>query len=203
MRGGLELDFEGKGLTVILLTVVPQLFEALTVAAFTKAFFDMPFPLCIANGFCIGAVSPAVLVPSVMTLIELKRGTKKGIPQVMLAASSFDDILAITLYSVFSSISIDSVLAEYKDLDPKVVAAAAAAKKAAAAKNKTTTNSTLRLLEGADDGTSVKTMIGMNIFYVTVGFLCAIAVGNAVGCFNSCTRQTSEEEIQEEKLEGE
>ena len=49
----------------------------------------------------------------------------------MLAASSFDDILAITLYSVFSSISIDSVLAEYKDLDPKVVAAKAAAKKAA------------------------------------------------------------------------
>jgi NhaP-type Na+/H+ or K+/H+ antiporter len=80
MRGGLELDFEGKGLTVILLTVVPQLFEALTVAAFTYAFFGMPFPLCIANGFCIGAVSPAVLVPSVMTLIELRRGTAKGIP---------------------------------------------------------------------------------------------------------------------------
>lgn len=175
MRGGLELDFEGKGLTVVLLTVVPQLFEALTVAAFTKAFFDMPFPLCIANGFCIGAVSPAVLVPSVMTLIELKRGTAKGIPQVMLAASSFDDILAITLYSVFSSISIDSVLAAYPD--PSKKAAEEAAAKALKDQAAASAAAGLRLLEGADDGTSVKTMIGMNVFYVTVGFLCAAAVG--------------------------
>jgi len=80
MRSGLELDFEGKGLTVILLTVVPQIFEASTVAIFTRLFFGMDWTLCFANGFCIGAVSPAVLVPSVMTLIEKKRGTTKGIP---------------------------------------------------------------------------------------------------------------------------
>lgn len=108
MRGGLELDFEGKGLTVVLLTLVPQVFEAFTVAGFTRLFFGMDWPLCIANGFCIGAVSPAVLVPSVMILIEKKRGIAKGIPQIMLAASSFDDILAITLFSVFSSIAIDT-----------------------------------------------------------------------------------------------
>lgn len=115
MRGGLELDFEGKGLTVVLLTLIPQAFEAFTVACFTRLFFGMPWALCIAQGFCIGAVSPAVLVPSVMTLIELKRGTAKGIPQIMLAASSFDDILAITLFSVFSSIAIDTTLAKYPD----------------------------------------------------------------------------------------
>jgi hypothetical protein len=48
MRGGLELDFEGKGLTVVLLTLVPQAFEAFTVAAFTRLFFGMPWALCIA-----------------------------------------------------------------------------------------------------------------------------------------------------------
>jgi len=48
MRGGLELDFEGKGLTVVLLTLVPQAFEAFTVAAFTRLFFGMDWPLCIA-----------------------------------------------------------------------------------------------------------------------------------------------------------
>jgi NhaP-type Na+/H+ or K+/H+ antiporter len=120
MRSGLELDFEGKGLTVVLLTIVPQIFEAGTVACFTRLFFGMPWALCFANGFCIGAVSPAVLVPSVMTLIELRRGTAKGIPQIMLAASSFDDILAITLFSVFSSVSMDSILAAYPD--PKKLA---------------------------------------------------------------------------------
>jgi hypothetical protein len=55
-----------------------------------------------------------------MTLIELRRGTAKGIPQIMLAASSFDDILAITLFSVFSSVSMDSILAAYPD--PKKLA---------------------------------------------------------------------------------
>ena len=42
------------------------------------------------------------------------------------------------------------------------------------------------MLEGADDGTSVKKMIGMNVFYVVVGFMCAAAVGNAMGCLFSC-----------------
>jgi hypothetical protein len=89
----------------------------------------------------------------------------------MLAASSFDDILAITLFSVFSSVSIDSVLAAYPD--PKTAAAKKVAADAAAAAG----NSTLRLLEGADDGTSVKKMIGMNVFYVVTGFICAMAIG--------------------------
>lgn len=112
MRGGLELDFEGKGLTVVLLTFVPQFFEACTVAIFTHVFFKMPWTLCFAQGFCIAAVSPAVLVPSVMSLIDMGRGVKKGIPQIMLAASSFDDIAAITLFSVFSTIAFDMLKAE-------------------------------------------------------------------------------------------
>lgn len=115
MRGGLELDFEGKGLTVVLLTFVPQVFEATTVAVFTRIFFGMPWTLCFAQGFCIGAVSPAVLVPSVMSLIEMERGVRKGIPQIMLAASSFDDIAAITLFSVFATISFDILDAQEKE----------------------------------------------------------------------------------------
>ena len=43
MRGGLELDFEGKGLTVVLLTFIPQVFEAVTVAVFTHVFFGYPW----------------------------------------------------------------------------------------------------------------------------------------------------------------
>ena len=69
----------------------------------------MPWSLSFANGFCLGAVSPAILVPSVMILIQLKRGTKKGIPMIMLASASFDDIVAITMFSLFVSIAFQSM----------------------------------------------------------------------------------------------
>ena len=112
MRGGLELEFNGIGLTVVLLTLLPQLVEAGIVALMSKILFALPWPVCFANGFCLGAVSPAVLVPSIMTLIEQKRGTKKGIPLIMLAASSFDDIVAITVFSIFVSVAFDQVGAD-------------------------------------------------------------------------------------------
>ena len=109
MRGGLELEFEGKGITVVLLTLCPQIVEAACGALLSRAFFSLPWSLCFANGFCLGAVSPAVLVPSVMILIEKKLGTKKGIPLIMLAASSFDDIIAITVFSILVSVGFESV----------------------------------------------------------------------------------------------
>ena len=68
MRGGLELDFTDKGIIVVLLTLVPQICEASTVAFFAWVIFDMPISLCFALGFILGAVSPAVLVPSCMAL---------------------------------------------------------------------------------------------------------------------------------------
>lgn len=105
MRGGLQLDFEGKGLTVVLLTLCPQIVEASVCAVLTRWLFDLPWTLCFANGFCLGAVSPAILLQSFMILIDLKRGTKKGIPLMMIAASSFDDIIAITMYTIFVSMA--------------------------------------------------------------------------------------------------
>jgi NhaP-type Na+/H+ or K+/H+ antiporter len=100
LRGGLELDFEGKGLIVVLLTLIPQLSEACTVALVSKYVFGLPIALCFALGFILGAVSPAVLVPSCMILQEQRYGIKKGIPTTLIAASSFDDIIAITIFGV-------------------------------------------------------------------------------------------------------
>lgn len=68
LRGGLELDFRNKGCTVVGLTLVPQLVEATAVALAARGILDMPWSLCFALGFIIGAVSPAVLVPSCMNL---------------------------------------------------------------------------------------------------------------------------------------
>jgi len=44
----MELDFKGKGLTVVLLTLVPQNAEALGSAVASRYIFDMPWPLCFA-----------------------------------------------------------------------------------------------------------------------------------------------------------
>lgn len=169
MRGGLELDFEGKGLTVVLLTFVPQFFEACSVAILTRAFFGMPWTLCFSQGFCIAAVSPAVLVPSVMALIDLNRGTAKGIPQIMLAASSFDDIAAITLFSVFSTLAFEMLASEERDIK----------------------NAASGLSDEIEvESTSVKTMIGMSVFYVVSGFLLGMVFGAIMKLFNMecCTK---------------
>ena len=51
-----------------------------------------------------------------MILIAAKRGVAKGIPQIMLAASSFDDICAITMFSIFSTITFDTIKAEEAEI---------------------------------------------------------------------------------------
>lgn len=54
-------------------------------------------------------MSPAVLVPSLMILQKANYGVKKGIPTTLIAASSFDDIIAITVFSIFLSIAFNQV----------------------------------------------------------------------------------------------
>ena len=51
----------------------------------------------------IAAVSPAVVVPKMVQLMEEKRGTAKGIPQLILAGASMDDIFVIVLFSAFTA----------------------------------------------------------------------------------------------------
>ena len=68
LRGGMELEFAGKGITVVLLTLVPQIIEASAVAIAAYLIIGLPFILCYALGFILGAVSPAILVPSCMIL---------------------------------------------------------------------------------------------------------------------------------------
>lgn len=105
LRGGMELDFKGKGLTVILLTLVPQNAEAVAAALASRWIFGLPWALCFAEGYTLGAVSPAVLVPSCMILHNNDYGVKKGIPTSLIAAASFDDIIAISIFSIFLTIA--------------------------------------------------------------------------------------------------
>lgn len=105
LRGGMELDFAGKGLTVVLLTLCPQNAEAVAAACACRWIFNLPWALAFAQGYTLGAVSPAVLVPSCMILHNNEYGTIKGIPTTLIAASSFDDIIAISIFSIFLTIA--------------------------------------------------------------------------------------------------
>ena len=61
--------------------------------------------LSFAQGYTLGAVSPAVLVPACMILQTSEYGTIKGIPTTLIAAASFDDIIAISVFSLFLTVA--------------------------------------------------------------------------------------------------
>lgn len=63
------------------------------------AFIDSHF------SFVLGAVTPAVVVPQLLTLQAKGFGVKQGIPTLVMAASSFDDVIAISLFGVFLGIA--------------------------------------------------------------------------------------------------
>jgi NhaP-type Na+/H+ or K+/H+ antiporter len=109
MRGGLELKFKGKGILVLLFTLVPQITEAACAAVLSRLIFDLPWLLCIPNGILLSALSPGVVVPSVMILIDNKYGIKKKIPQTMLAACSLDNLVAVLMFSVTVHVAENSI----------------------------------------------------------------------------------------------
>merc|ERR1719428_527765 len=88
------------GFAVVRLTVLPGVTEAFTVAGMSTVMFGMPFPLGLALGFILGAVSPAVVVGGMFDLQRRGYGVAKGIPSLVVAAASFDDVVAITGYSL-------------------------------------------------------------------------------------------------------
>ena len=70
LRGGLEITFKGKGLIVFLYTIVPCLVEATAVMFVAWLVVGMPFLISYAMGFMCAAVSPAILVPSMLSLAK-------------------------------------------------------------------------------------------------------------------------------------
>ena len=81
------------------------MFEACAAAVATNLILGYPWAICFAHGFTLAAVSPAVVVPSMMILQKKGYGVKLGIPTTCIAASSFDDIIAITAFGVFLTIA--------------------------------------------------------------------------------------------------
>lgn len=105
--GGLGISLKQMkqiGRPAILLSIIPALLEGLTIAFLSTLFLDFTFIQGAILGFIIAAVSPAVLVPSMVDLIKRKVGQDKAIPQMLLVGASADDTIAITLFTTFLEI---------------------------------------------------------------------------------------------------
>ncbi|SHI05365.1 cation:proton antiporter [Clostridium grantii] len=94
-------DLNRVGKTAIKMSVVPGLFEGMLIAFLSTKLLGFTFIQGGILGFIIAAVSPAVVVPQMINFIENKVGTKKGIPTLILAGASMDDVVAITIFTTF------------------------------------------------------------------------------------------------------
>lgn len=102
---GISLEQMKKiGKPAVLLSVVPATLEGFAIAILSMIFLDFTFVQGAILGFIIAAVSPAVLIPSMVSLIDKKIGQDKAIPQLLLVGASADDTVAITLFTTFLGI---------------------------------------------------------------------------------------------------
>ena len=101
-RAGLSFDLaelKKNGRSAIMLCFVPALFEIVGYIVFGSWLLDIPWKDAAIMGCVMAAVSPAVIVPRMLKLKEEGYGTNKGIPQMIMAGASADDIFVIVLFT--------------------------------------------------------------------------------------------------------
>lgn len=104
LRAGLGVkrdDLKENGIIALKMSSIPCLIEGLFVALASIKFLNFTFIQGGILGFIIAAVSPAVVVPFMLKLMENNVGSKKGIPTLILAGASIDDVFAITIFGAF------------------------------------------------------------------------------------------------------
>lgn len=92
------------GRPAILLSIIPAVLEGFAIAYLSTIFLNFTFVQGAILGFIVAAVSPAILIPSMVNLIDKNIGQKKYIPQLLLVGASADDSIAITLFTSFLAI---------------------------------------------------------------------------------------------------
>lgn len=103
-RAGLGLDVTGLkkiGRPAILMCFLPASFELLGIILIAPGALGMSVLEAAIMGAVLAAVSPAVVVPRMVKLMDNGYGTAKGIPQLILAGASVDDVYVIVLFSTF------------------------------------------------------------------------------------------------------
>lgn len=106
-RAGLNLelsDLRKCGRPALLMSFVPAGCEMVGVTLLAMPLLGLNVTEAAMMGAVLAAVSPAVVVPKMLRLMEEKRGTEKQIPQMILAGASMDDVFVIVMFSVFSGL---------------------------------------------------------------------------------------------------
>ena len=106
-RAGLGLDFTGLkkiGRPALLMCFLPATFELIGIIIVAPKLMGLSFLEACVLGAVLAAVSPAVVVPRMVKLMDEGYGVKQGIPQLILAGASVDDVYVIVLFSTFVSI---------------------------------------------------------------------------------------------------
>lgn len=108
IKAGLSLDLadlKKVGRPAVLLSFVPASFEILGYVLFAPVLLAVTRTEAAVMGAVLAAVSPAVVVPRMLCLMEEKYGTREGIPQMIMAGASCDDIFVIVLFSTFAGMA--------------------------------------------------------------------------------------------------
>ena len=112
LRAGFNLninELKENGRSSVLLSFVPACFEIIAVVVLAPLFFSVSYLEAGIIGTVLAAVSPAVIVPRMIGFIEKKIGTKKCIPQMILAGASLDDIVVMVIFSSLISVATSDI----------------------------------------------------------------------------------------------
>ena len=107
-RAGLSLDISGLkkiGRPAVMMCFIPASFELLGVMLLAPRMLGISLSEAAIIGSVLAAVSPAVVVPRMVKIMEEGYGTSKGIPQLILAGTSVDDVYVIVLFTTFVSMA--------------------------------------------------------------------------------------------------
>ncbi|EOD26478.1 hypothetical protein EMIHUDRAFT_100529 [Emiliania huxleyi CCMP1516] len=118
LRAGLGLDLDKlktMGAVTARLACGPCLAEAATVALLAGPLLGLPPAWGGLLGFVIAAVSPAVVVPGMLDMQTRRLGTKKGVPSMVIAAASFDDVLAIAGFGICLALALPDDAVQHGD----------------------------------------------------------------------------------------
>ncbi len=108
LKAGLSLniaDLKKVGRPAVLMSCLPASFEILGYFLFAPYLLGITRIEAAVMGAVLGAVSPAIVVPRMVQLMEQKYGTEKSIPQLILAGASCDDIFVIVLFTTFANMA--------------------------------------------------------------------------------------------------
>lgn len=108
MRAGLSLDLNDLkkvGRPAIFMCFVPACFEMIGMVILAPQLLGISVIDAAIMGAVVGAVSPAVIVPKMLKLMEEGYGTQKSIPQLILAGASVDDVFVIVMFSAFTGLA--------------------------------------------------------------------------------------------------